>query len=108
VWAVSAAVAAELEGSRFPALELRPEEADEVAGLPEAVARAERLLLGLRLDEPLPLAPIAAAVDRGALGRLERLGLVRKLGADGDDDAAVTLTRRGRLLGGGVTADLLA
>src|SRR5918911_2534467 len=40
VWATSAAVAAELEGSRFPAAELRPEEADEVAGLPPAVARA--------------------------------------------------------------------
>src|SRR5919206_162504 len=56
VWAASAAVAAELEGSRFPAAELRPEEADEVAGLPEAVARAaERAHLGAVLQVPVVL-----------------------------------------------------
>jgi hypothetical protein len=48
----------------------------------------------------------AGAVDRDAVARLERLGLVRRLvGSAGE---ALTLTQRGRLLGGGVTADLLA
>lgn len=78
----------------------------ELERLPESVVREERVLLGLRLDEPLPLAPVEAGVDRSALARLERLGLVRMLGGDGGE--AVTLTTRGRLLGGGVTADLLA
>ena len=40
VWAVSPAVAAELEGSRFAAEELAPGEVDDVAGLPAAVRRA--------------------------------------------------------------------
>src|ERR687883_545759 len=56
VGAASAAVAAELEGSRFPAAELRPEEADEVAGLPAAVARAaERARLAAVLQVPVVL-----------------------------------------------------
>jgi hypothetical protein len=37
--------------------------------------------------------------------RLERLGLVRR---EGDSAGTLTLTPRGRFLGGGVTADLLA
>jgi oxygen-independent coproporphyrinogen III oxidase len=76
----------------------------ELEPISDEVGTRERLLLGLRLDEPLPLAPVAAAVDSAALGRLERLGLVEAV-ADGE---ALTLTPRGRLLGGGVTADLLA
>jgi oxygen-independent coproporphyrinogen III oxidase len=71
------------------------------------VLRRERLMLGLRLDEPLGLADLADVVDPGALTRLQRLGLVR---TDLDSAGAPTLalTPRGRLLGGGVTADLLA
>jgi hypothetical protein len=42
------------------------------------------------------------AVDEDALGRLERLGLAAR-GGDG-----LALTERGRFLGGGVTAELLA
>jgi oxygen-independent coproporphyrinogen-3 oxidase len=80
----------------------RPER--EVEPLAEEVRRSERVLLGLRLDEPLPLAGLAEAVDAGAVDRLERLGLVRR-GEAGD---ALALTERGRFLGGGVTADLLA
>jgi oxygen-independent coproporphyrinogen-3 oxidase len=81
----------------------------ELEELPEAVRRSERVLLGLRLDEPLLLTGLASAVDWGAVGRLERLGLVRRdagssLGADG----ALTLTARGRFVGGGVTVELLA
>jgi oxygen-independent coproporphyrinogen-3 oxidase len=63
--------------------------------------RRERLMLGLRLDEPVPLADVSGAVDGVALARLERLGLVERSGS------ALGLTRRGRFLGGGVTAELL-
>jgi oxygen-independent coproporphyrinogen-3 oxidase len=84
----------------------------ELELLPESVRRAERVMLGLRLDEPLPLAQFADEVDVAALGRLERLGLARTLPvADLDAIArasALTLTRKGRLLGDAVTADLLA
>jgi hypothetical protein len=69
-------------------------------------------MLGLRLDEPLPLAGLAGEVDAAALGRLERLGLARTVPlADRDAGrcaAALALTRKGRLLGDAVTADLLA
>jgi oxygen-independent coproporphyrinogen III oxidase len=80
----------------------RPER--EVETLPERVRRSERVLLGLRLDEPLSLDGLAEAVDEGALERLERLGLLRR-GAARD---TLALTKRGRFLGGGVTAELLA
>jgi oxygen-independent coproporphyrinogen III oxidase len=62
----------------------------------------ERLMLGLRLDEPVPLAEVAGVLDAAALARLERLGLA----ARGTD--SIALTRRGRFLGGGVTAELMA
>jgi oxygen-independent coproporphyrinogen-3 oxidase len=75
----------------------------EVEELPVPVRRSERVLLGLRLDEPLSLAGLDAAVDPEALERLERLGLLRRVGG-----GAVALTERGRFVGGGVTADLLA
>jgi oxygen-independent coproporphyrinogen-3 oxidase len=82
----------------------RPER--EVEALSDAVVREERVMLGLRLDEPLVLAPVAAAVDEAGLERMERLGLatVTQRGASG---RSISLTRRGRLLGGGVTAELL-
>ena len=84
----------------------------ELEHVPEPVRRAERVMLGLRLDEPLPLAQFADEVDAAALGRLERLGLARTVrGGDRDLGAgasALTLTRKGRLLGDAVTADLLA
>ena len=85
----------------------------EVEPLPDSVQREERVMLGLRLDEPLPLEAVATSLDPGALGRLERLGLARRVLGDGEapagaDAGAVTLTTRGRLLGDGVTADLLA
>jgi oxygen-independent coproporphyrinogen-3 oxidase len=62
----------------------------------------ERLMLGLRLDEPLALAEVGPAVDREALERLRRLGLIEESGGE------LALTRRGRFLGGGVTAELFA
>ena len=80
----------------------RPEREVEELSLP--VRRSERVLLGLRLDEPLSLAELDDAVDADAVERLERLGLVARSG-DGDE---LALTERGRFLGGGVTAELLA
>ena len=62
----------------------------------------ERLMLGLRLDRPVPLDEVASAVEPGALDRLERLGLVERT------DGNLGLTPRGRFLGGGVTAELIA
>jgi len=70
--------------------------------LPPRVRDTERILLGLRLDEPLPLAGLQDAVDPVELARLTELGLARHA------DGTVTLTRRGRFVGGGVTARLLA
>ena len=66
----------------------------------------ELLVLGLRLDEPVALADVADAVDRDALTRLAELDLV-ELSANGRGEE-LRLTRRGRFLGGGVTAELLA
>ena len=56
VWAQSAAVAAELEGSRLPAAELPREEAVDVEALPRAVRRAaERAQAGAVLQVPISL-----------------------------------------------------
>jgi oxygen-independent coproporphyrinogen III oxidase len=74
--------------------------------LPADVRRRERVLLGLRLDEPLALPGLGAAIDRPALRRLERLGLAERRGGEGGE--TLTLTARGRFLGGRVTAELLA
>jgi oxygen-independent coproporphyrinogen III oxidase len=89
---------AALAGGRRPERGLEP-----LAG---EVRRRERVLLGLRLDEPLPLAGLEEAVDWEALDRLERLGLTARDGTAGAE--TVVLTERGRFLGGGVTAELLA
>src|SRR6185437_178429 len=48
--------------------------------LPASTRAAERLMLGLRLDEPLPLAAAGRALDGNALARLERLGLAEQRG----------------------------
>jgi hypothetical protein len=61
-------------------------------------------MLGLRLDQPLALAGLEDAVDGEAIARLERLGLAEQQAGG----RAIALTRRGRFLGGGVTAELLA
>jgi putative oxygen-independent coproporphyrinogen III oxidase len=89
---------AALAAGQAPPRELEPLDSD--------VRRRERLLLGLRLDEPLVLAGLEPALDPGALGRLERLGLAARSGEAGAE--TLTLTERGRFLGGGVTAELLA
>jgi putative oxygen-independent coproporphyrinogen III oxidase len=81
--------------------------AREVEALTDDVLRRERVMLGLRLDEPLPLAGLADVVDDAALARLRRLGLISDE-HEGRAARTLSLTPRGRLLGGGVTADLLA
>jgi serine phosphatase RsbU (regulator of sigma subunit) len=79
VWAASAAVAAELEGSRFPAAELPAGESDEVAGLPPAVARAaEQARLGAVLQVPVvfdgrPVASLELMRPRGRFTPDERV-----------------------------------
>jgi oxygen-independent coproporphyrinogen-3 oxidase len=78
----------------------------ELEELDDDTKNTERVLLGLRLDEPLSLAGLESALDGAALSRLERLGLAR-VGAEVDGRSLV-LTPRGRFLGGGVTAELLA
>ena len=76
----------------------------EVETLDPRTRERERLLLGLRLDEPLPLAGVARVLDRAALERLRAGGLV-EVAANGHGEE-LRLTRRGRFLGGGVTAEL--
>jgi oxygen-independent coproporphyrinogen-3 oxidase len=73
----------------------------EVELLDDETRARERVMLGLRLDEPLPLAGIRHALDPAGLARVERLGLAEH------DDETLVLTDRGRFLGGAVTADLL-
>jgi oxygen-independent coproporphyrinogen-3 oxidase len=80
----------------------------EVEELDDVVRSRERLMLGLRLDDPLPLDGVRSAVDEEALARLVRLGLVEPVAGDGRTRCTLALTQRGRLLGGGVTAELLA
>jgi oxygen-independent coproporphyrinogen-3 oxidase len=80
----------------------RPER--EVESLDDDVVRRERIMLGLRLDEPLVVDDsLRGALDAAAVERLEALGLASRNG-----DSVLALTERGRFLGGGVTAELLA
>jgi putative oxygen-independent coproporphyrinogen III oxidase len=88
---------AALAAGDTPPRELEPIDAD--------TRSRERLLLGLRLDEPVAVADIRGAIDRDALGRLVGLGLVQRSENGRRDE--LRLTRRGRFLGGGVTAELL-
>jgi len=89
-------------GEYLTALAARRRPAREMEELSPEVRRSERVLLGLRLDEPLPFAGLEGAFDWPAVERLEQAGLVRRR------EAALELTPRGRFLGGGVTAELLA
>jgi putative oxygen-independent coproporphyrinogen III oxidase len=76
----------------------------EIEHLDAETRRLERLMLGLRLDEPFALDGLDAdeVVDAEALERLGRFGLVIR-----HDGGRISLTPRGRLLGGGVTAALV-
>jgi oxygen-independent coproporphyrinogen-3 oxidase len=61
----------------------------------------ERLMLGLRLDRPLPLPGLASLLDDAACGRLAAAGLVER------DDETIALTDRGRFLANDVVASVL-
>jgi oxygen-independent coproporphyrinogen III oxidase len=84
--------------------EAPPREDEPIEG---DVRLQERVLLGLRLDEPLPLSGLEEAIDAKALARLTELGLAERT-RTGRGMPALALTRRGRFVGGRVTADLLA
>jgi oxygen-independent coproporphyrinogen-3 oxidase len=76
--------------------------------LDDATRARERLMLGLRLDEPVTLAALGPAIDREALERLSAGGLVERRTGAPQAGELITLTRRGRFLGGAVTAELVA
>ena len=80
----------------------------EIELLDDETRARERLMLGLRLDEPLALdRSLEGALDAAALDRFTQEGLVDVV----DVSSAVRvirLTERGRPLGGGVTAELFA
>lgn len=85
--------AAALDAGTDPPRELEP--------LDERTRLVERLMLGLRLDEPVSRTVVGPVVDTAALERLVERGLVRATTTE------IVLTERGRLLGGAVTAELL-
>ena len=80
----------------------------EVEHLDVETQAVERLMLGLRLDEPVPLddattpSLVNAVLDPQAIERLAGRGLVERA------DGGIRLTPRGRLLGDAVTAELIA
>src|SRR5262249_32947995 len=76
--------------------------ARELEALDPATRSRERLMLGLRLDEPVVVSDVAEVLDREAVERLAGLDLV-ELTANGRGPE-LRLTRRGRFLGGAVTA----
>ena len=77
----------------------------EVELLDARTQACERLMLGLRLDQPLHVADVEDSLDPDALSRLAAGGLV-ELTSNGAGDE-LRLTRRGRFLGGAVTVALV-
>ena len=77
----------------------------EVEVLDADTRARERLMLGLRLDEPLVLdSAVDTALDREARERLVQRGLVE---ASESQSGLLSLTKRGRFLGDAVTAELV-
>jgi oxygen-independent coproporphyrinogen-3 oxidase len=89
------------------ALERQKRPPREIEQLSVDVRLQERVMLGLRLDEPLLLGEASGVVDTAAVSRLQQLGLVRQR-AGNTRARILALTTRGRFLGDGVTAELLA
>jgi oxygen-independent coproporphyrinogen III oxidase len=89
---------AALSGGEMPPREVEP--------ISEDTHLRELLLLGLRLDEPVAVADVRDALDVDALERLVHVGLVER-SANGRGEELL-LTRRGRFLGGAVTAELMS
>ncbi|HEY4976764.1 MAG TPA: radical SAM family heme chaperone HemW [Gaiellaceae bacterium] len=83
------------------ALEREARPPRETEALDEATKLRERLMLGLRLDEPLRVAELEPVLDHAALDRFVELGLVSVAGE------LMTLTTRGRMLGGAVCSELI-
>ncbi len=78
----------------------------EVEPIDERLRAIEQLMLGLRLDEPFALGTVngpTGVVDGEALQRLAESDLLEQ-----HADGSISLTQRGRLLGGAVTAALLS
>jgi oxygen-independent coproporphyrinogen-3 oxidase len=73
----------------------------EIEHLDDETKARERVMLGLRLDEPLALNGLRRALDADGLARVEKLGLAV------DGGRTLALTERGRFLGGAVTAEIL-
>jgi oxygen-independent coproporphyrinogen-3 oxidase len=73
----------------------------EIELLDEETRTRERVMLGLRLDEPLPVGGLRSALDPAGLARVEQLGLAV------DRGETLSLTQRGRFLGGAVTAEIV-
>ena len=86
-----------LASGRTPPRELEP--------FRRQVRSRERAMLALRLDQPLPLARFADALDPAALSRMEALALVERSGEG--EDRTVALTTRGRFVGDAVAAELV-
>jgi oxygen-independent coproporphyrinogen-3 oxidase len=78
----------------------------ELEVLDAATKARERLMLGLRLDEPLLLEGLQEVFDRDAIARLVAGGLVI-VDREAGGRETIALTPRGRFLGGAVTAALL-
>jgi oxygen-independent coproporphyrinogen-3 oxidase len=74
----------------------------EIELLDDETRARERVMLGLRLDEPLAVGGLRSALDAEGLARAEHLGLAVETGG------TLALTPRGRFLGGAVTAEILA
>jgi len=77
----------------------------EIEPLDDETRARERLMLGLRLDRPLPTTGLERVLDTTATERLSAGGLVELASTGGG--RSIRLTRRGRYLGGGVTAELM-
>ena len=62
----------------------------------------ERIMLGLRLDEPMSIAPVLGGLDMPEVERLAGLGLVV------EGDGTLTLSRRGRMVANDVISRLIS
>jgi oxygen-independent coproporphyrinogen-3 oxidase len=93
-------------GRYMSALESGVDPPRELEQLDAETKAQERVMLGLRLDEPLVLDGLREVVDGTALGRMVEGGLVIA-GRGPASEETLTLTPRGRFLGDAVTAELL-
>jgi putative oxygen-independent coproporphyrinogen III oxidase len=91
-------------GAYVAALTARETPRREVEILDDETRARERLMLGLRLDEPTRVADVKLSLDSRAVPRLAANGLVEVTSNGAGDE--LRLTYRGRFLGGAVTAEL--